>query len=1026
MSPNESVQFETGADGELLITLHENANPGPNGNLLNVPDLVVRAGFMPRSSRFVIHPVEHSLNTLHNITGDQLTGKAPLSRAENKKATLLQGEKAVHAEEVAKTVRHVMALAKPGKPAGLQAAGMARGRELDSGATHLNQQFAPADSVQSLHHHAHVEIHRPVSPDRMPNPSCILHLNDNGKMKYHSFASTQALNKHLAMCGVGTIDTLLASRSRLGPDDPAGGLFSGITSVASGFAHAATSLGHAIKDGAGALKDGATIVVHKVGSAASAVANTVVSAARSVAGVAISVLAKVNGVLQAVGTWVIKTVADAVNHVVDFLKSIVDKLKDLYNFLKSLFNWKQILEVHDVLKNVMAGGVKSVEHQLKSIIPRKIDEMAKSLSEKKAKLLGIAEAHSGDDSLAAKAQTPNERASATVSHTKSNKGKHLQKKVDHHSTDTGPLPNERDREVGNPQEVELPSPHPDVVGQAKKVGQDLIDIIKSFASPSHLSLAPFKHLLNDIIDLVIDVVELTALKIVDAITSVFSMLWDSLKEEISIPFLSSLYKTLTGNKLSILDVACLTLAVPVNLVMVVTGFDWSTHKEGVQNSSTGLVASAKTRHADAAGAPDGHNWSRFLSVAWGVVTVMWTGIKIAGEIVAGYASATPKEELAKNKPNAPRLNKAPEQKTLQTRGKRAAGISAIEVIFGTLAVFMLSKLRADLGDQWVSGDNIGALVGIGLAVLALGGSMYVTFVSNPVGGNIFSKLLTGGTCVMALLALVGVILAWKVDGAADQPGAFTGEFIMTCIAGVQGFLGFLSLDYPNMLSMDSNGTPWPAITLGAVDLIGSAAAIVVHNTLGLGKQLFWEEWPITNSVEMEFAPIPSGNFTMGSPAEESGRNDSPDQATTESQHDVKIAERFFLGTTEVTQGQWKKVMGDDNQPWKGRDHVEEGDDFPATWISWHEANEFCRKLNELEKKQGNKYTYRLPTEVEWEYACRANQALAYTFGDNPKDLDEYACYKEDANEDDNDRLPVEVGGKSANEFGLLDMHGNVW
>ena len=91
-------------------------------------------------------------------------------------------------------------------------------------------------------------------------------------------------------------------------------------------------------------------------------------------------------------------------------------------------------------------------------------------------------------------------------------------------------------------------------------------------------------------------------------------------------------------------------------------------------------------------------------------------------------------------------------------------------------------------------------------------------------------------------------------------------------------------------------------------------------------------------------------------------------------------------TTEVTQGQWKTVMG--TEPWTGKQRVKEGVNYAATWISWEEAVEFCKKLSEREGDE-----YRLPTEAEWEYACRAGTETAWIFGNDEKSLDDYAWHQ---------------------------------
>jgi formylglycine-generating enzyme len=168
---------------------------------------------------------------------------------------------------------------------------------------------------------------------------------------------------------------------------------------------------------------------------------------------------------------------------------------------------------------------------------------------------------------------------------------------------------------------------------------------------------------------------------------------------------------------------------------------------------------------------------------------------------------------------------------------------------------------------------------------------------------------------------------------------------------------------------------------------------------------------ITNTIGMKLNKIPAGTFTMGSPEGEEGRMDN------ETQHPVTISKAFYMQTTEVTQGQWTAVMG--IGPWKGESYVKEGLDYAATHVSWKYAVAYCKKLSEKEGK-----TYRLPTEAEWEYACRPGTETAWSFGGDEKALDDYAWHRENAWEL-GEKYAHQVGLKKPNAFGLYDMHGNV-
>ena len=173
------------------------------------------------------------------------------------------------------------------------------------------------------------------------------------------------------------------------------------------------------------------------------------------------------------------------------------------------------------------------------------------------------------------------------------------------------------------------------------------------------------------------------------------------------------------------------------------------------------------------------------------------------------------------------------------------------------------------------------------------------------------------------------------------------------------------------------------------------------------------EFPsITNSIGKTFNKIPAGTFLMGSPITEK------DRLFNEHQHKVTITKPFYMQTTEVTQGQWKAVMG--TEPWKGRDYIKEGANYAAVYVSWNDAVAYCKKLSEKEGK-----TYRLPTEAEWEYACRAGTRTTWSFGNDEKVLRDYAWYKENT-VNIGEQYAHQVGQKKPNAFGLYDMHGNAW
>lgn len=168
----------------------------------------------------------------------------------------------------------------------------------------------------------------------------------------------------------------------------------------------------------------------------------------------------------------------------------------------------------------------------------------------------------------------------------------------------------------------------------------------------------------------------------------------------------------------------------------------------------------------------------------------------------------------------------------------------------------------------------------------------------------------------------------------------------------------------------------------------------------------------TNSIGMKFVWIKSGTFMMGSPKEEKERKDD------ETQHKVTLTKGFYMGVYTVTQEQWQAVMGNNPSDFKGEKNL------PVESVSWDDCQEFIKKLREKDKKP-----YRLPTEAEWEYACRAGTKTPFHFGET--------ISTEQANYNGNfvygtgkkgvyRKKTTPVGSFPANAWGLHDMHGNVW
>lgn len=157
----------------------------------------------------------------------------------------------------------------------------------------------------------------------------------------------------------------------------------------------------------------------------------------------------------------------------------------------------------------------------------------------------------------------------------------------------------------------------------------------------------------------------------------------------------------------------------------------------------------------------------------------------------------------------------------------------------------------------------------------------------------------------------------------------------------------------------------------------------------------------------EMLAIPPGSFEMGS------NNGSADEYDEKPVHRVNISRSFALGKTEVTQAQWRAVMGSNPSLYKDC-----GDNCPVEQVSWDDAKAFIEKLNAKTGKP-----YRLPSEAEWEYACRADGKNEYCGGDNLASVGWYGAYSTPLG--NSDKTPNPVAGKQANAFGLFDMSGNV-
>jgi len=221
-----------------------------------------------------------------------------------------------------------------------------------------------------------------------------------------------------------------------------------------------------------------------------------------------------------------------------------------------------------------------------------------------------------------------------------------------------------------------------------------------------------------------------------------------------------------------------------------------------------------------------------------------------------------------------------------------------------------------------------------------------------------------------------------------------GFFLACCVSSLPG----RAADAPAAPSKPKVYTEWPFDAKEAKrrqEETAKALGVPVEKTVDLGK-----------GVKMEFVLIPAGEFLMGSPADDKERDED------EAQHRVRITKPFYLGKYEVTQEQWERVMGSNPSNTKGEKN-------PVEAVSWLDSKKFFEKLNAL---AAEKATFRLPTEAEWEYACRAGTATSFHTGETL--TTDQANYDDSGTYGTRNTLPVATFAPNA--FGLHDMHGNVF
>jgi formylglycine-generating enzyme required for sulfatase activity len=209
------------------------------------------------------------------------------------------------------------------------------------------------------------------------------------------------------------------------------------------------------------------------------------------------------------------------------------------------------------------------------------------------------------------------------------------------------------------------------------------------------------------------------------------------------------------------------------------------------------------------------------------------------------------------------------------------------------------------------------------------------------------------------------------------------------------FLETALLGFAFLIGMQGSGS-----TVGGEHSARADRRDAIKSDLEGKKQISFD---LGRSVKMDFVRIPSGSFMMG---DEKGDDEEKPV------HRVTVSKPFYMGKFEVTQEQWEAVTGSNPSHFKGAKN-------PVDRVSWEACQAFIKKLNE--KFARANVVFALPTEAEWEYACRAGSTSRYGYGDREADLEQYAWFEGNAG-----GKTHPVGQKKPNAWGLYDMHGNVW
>lgn len=837
LNRENSHKFRTGPDGTLSFILHEDARQ--QGNLLDCPAIMARAGFMPRHSRFVIAPAENANKHLASVTDQQILGIAPQAPGEKPK-TLIAQFKSNHPKEadstapaIASVLNNMASLAKKHEPHTGNVAGFpgtTGSAAPHTGAAMMAGHLMAADAVQSIHGTALSQARMSMTPEYMPSKHMIITLEADGSWTHTNFDTVADLDNHIATklnLAENSSEALFKSIAAHSQNEHIGGWF---TSLAHDISHA----WHEIEHGVEQAWDKARHFVVRTWD----------EIKQDVGAIVHQVEVVIADAAKAIGKWVIKTVKDVVEHVVAFLKKVWVAIKDIYNFLKALFDWNGILDAHNILRDTFNGTIDGLEKQLATKIPNEIDGWFSEVKTGLAAALGVAK---NNPRLGGSVRSHNksmpDSAAHCVSYCKSSKSNYIKNKLDSHGTETHALSASVMHGRGSMampfQDSAFANLSPHLNSDFAKMIDDFKAILQQPGGIAKLTIQELLVMLDDVMNIVVDLIEAVLLGAVEMVDFAVKMIQGVMNFEIKIPFVTELYALVTGSKLTMLDILSLILGFPVHVVAATLGYD--PDRVAVQNmidahpafpavsagpGNIGSTASPELRMAD----------TIFL------VSTIISGI-LAGvtDVVQGEANLLD-PKVAGNKGNGKKVDQTACEMILGVANHFAAVIKGV-------SLFTVRNVQAKNPAVWSDPFIYMALIG---PVIHLGVGLKGW---NDLSGNKmaqgFGKLpkfsVKGRSVdnipIPILLSFIGIgattFSVYKIVAHthANEPGEVIAEDVINIITGIDLIFAFLNWSVV-CVETEVDGVVLSSIGLGLLDFgVNSVANPAIHVGAGYGHEI---------------------------------------------------------------------------------------------------------------------------------------------------------------------------------------------